>query len=94
MNPENRVVNLGAVATNGGFRLVRAGGALELTPLPAGAAFTARIRWQALPWKVQQPKDAEALDQDGRVIKRVPLTISGGEIQLTCEPDVFAYRFR
>lgn len=92
MNPDNRVVTFGAISTNGGLRLVRAGEALELTPLPAGSAFTARIRWQGLPWKLKEPKEAEAVDQDGRILRRVPLKMSEGEIQLTCQPDVFTYR--
>ena len=94
MNPEGRVVTIGSISTNGGFRLARSGELLELMPLPASPAFTAGIRWQALPWKLKQPKEAEAVDQEGRVLRRVPVKMSEGEIQLTCEPDAFAYRLR
>jgi hypothetical protein len=88
------VVTIGSISTNGGFRLVRTGELLELTPLPSSPAFTARIRWQALPWKLKEPKEAEVVDQDGRVLRRVPVKMSAGELQLTCEPDAFAYRLR
>ncbi len=94
MNPDNKVVAFGAVFTNGAVRLTRAGDALVLTPLPNSPAFTLRLRWAQLPWKLAEPKDAEALDQEGRVLRRVPLESRAGEIQLTCEPDVFAYRLR
>ena len=92
MNPENRMVTFGALSTNGAFRLVRAGEVLELTPLPLSPAFTVRIRWQELPWKLNEPRAAEAFDEDGRLLRRLPLEKSGGEIQLTCEPGVFVYR--
>ena len=94
MNPEGRVVSFGAVSTNGGLRLALAGEVLEVTPLPAGLSFTARIRWSDLPWKLREPKEVEAVDQDGRVVQRQPVSLSGGEVQLTCEPAIFAYRFR
>jgi hypothetical protein len=94
MNPDGRVVTFGAVSTNGGLRLSLEGGVLQLTPLPAGLPFTARIRWSDLPWKLPEPKEAEAVDQDGRVVRRQPVSLSGREIQLACEPGVFAYRFR
>ena len=94
MNPEGRVVTFEAVSTNGGFRLVHAGETLELTPLPSSPAFTARIRWQKLPWKLKEPEEAEAVDKDGRVLRRVPLKTIKGEIELTCEPNLFAYRLR
>jgi hypothetical protein len=94
MNPENRIVTFGAISTNGGFRLARAGQALELTPLPFSSAFTARLRWADLPWKLAEPKEAEAIAEDGRTLRRVPVRKSGDQIELTCEPDVFQYRLQ
>lgn len=93
MNPEARVITFGAVGTNGGFRLSHAGDAVELTPLPNSPSFTVNIRWQDLPWKVREPKEAAALDENGAVLRRVPLQKSGTEIQLVTDPEVFAYRF-
>lgn len=94
MNPENRMVTFGAVSTNGGFRLARAGQVLELTPLPFSPAFTVRIRWADLPWKLREAKEAEAVGEDGQVLRRVPIRKSGDEVELTCEPDVFQYRLQ
>ena len=92
MNPDGRVVAFGAVSTNGGVRLTRTGNALELMPLPQSPSFTVRIRWQQLPWRLAQPKELTAVDQEGRVLRRQAIKLTAGEIQLTCEPDVFAYR--
>ena len=94
MNPGGRVLAFGAVSTNGGFRLTRAGDFLELTPLPNSASFTVNIRWRDLPWKLREPKEAEAVDESGRVLRRTPLEKSAGGIRFTTEPDVFSYRFR
>jgi hypothetical protein len=94
MNPGNRMVKIGAVTTNGAFRLALAGTALELTPLPLSPAFTARIPWRDLPWKLDEPTQVESMDEEGRVLRRVPVGKAGGEIHLTSEPGVFSYRFR
>jgi hypothetical protein len=94
MNPDGRVVTFGPVSTNGGFRLTRTAEALELTPLPYSPAFKVNIRWRDLPWKLAAPKEVEALNEDGTVMRRVPVAIANGEIQLTSEPDVFCYRIR
>jgi hypothetical protein len=94
MNPSGRVLNVGAVSTNGGFRLTRDGDVVELTPLPNSPSFTANIRWQDLPWKSREPKEVEAIDESGKVLRQTPLEKRGGEIHLTTEPDVFAYRLR
>ncbi len=92
MNPDGRVVSFGALSTNGGFRLVRAGDGLELTPLPSSPSFTASIRWRDLPWKLAGPKEMEAVDEDGRVLRRAPVGMTNGEVRITSEPDVFSYR--
>ncbi len=93
MNPDGRVLTFGALSTNGGFRLSRTAGGIQLTPLPDSPAFTVNIRWQDLPWKVREPKEAEALDENGTVLRRIALEKSGSEIHLTTDPEVFAYRF-
>lgn len=94
MNPEGKPVSFNAVTSNGGFRLAREGDAVTLTPLPASIRFEARLRWKELPWKSAEPIQAEALDENGTVIGKVKLEKSAGELVLTCEPDVFAYRLR
>ncbi|MGQ9633986.1 MAG: hypothetical protein ACUVXB_07030 [Bryobacteraceae bacterium] len=92
MNPEGCVVDFGPVTTNGGLRLLPNGRALELISLPNSPAFQVRLRWRELPWKLAQPKEVEAVDEEKRTLGRMPVQITGGEIQLTCEPNVFAYR--
>jgi hypothetical protein len=94
MNPAGKPMAFGAVTTNGGFRLMRAREALEVTPLPNSPAFTARLRWKELPWQLAEPKEAEALNESGQVIRRVALAKEGAEIVLACEPGVFSYRLR
>jgi hypothetical protein len=94
MNPSGRVVAFGALSTNGGFRLVPVGGALELLPLPSSPSFTAIIRWRDLPWKLSAPKQIEAIDKDGQVLRAVPVAITNGEVLITAEPDAFSYRIR
>lgn len=94
MNPDNKLVSFGAVTTNGGFRLGPEGGAIQLTPLPSSPRFQARIRWSELPWKVGEPKQAESLGENGKVVGAAPLRQENGEIVLDCEPGVFAYRLR
>ena len=92
MNPDHRVVAFGALSTNGGFRLARGVGGLELTPLPFSPSFTVSIRWRDLPWKFAGPKEMEAVDEDGRVLRRAPVRMTGGEVRIDTEPDVFSYR--
>jgi hypothetical protein len=92
MNPDGRVVSFGAISTNGGFRLVHSRGGLELTPLPNGPSLTVSLRWKDLPWKMAAPREIEAVDEDGRVLRRMPVTMSGREVRITSEPDVFCYR--
>ena len=94
MNPEGREVTFGAVSTNGAVRITDAGDALEVTPLPFSPAFKVRLRWHDLPWKLNAPKEVEALDETGGVLRRMPVDRNGEEILLTCESDVFSYRLR
>ena len=94
MNPESRMVAFGALSTNGAFRLVHTGEVLELTPLPLSPEFAVRIRWGELPWRLNEPSEAEVFDEDGLLLRRLPLEKSDGEIQLTCEPGAFVYRLR
>jgi hypothetical protein len=94
MNPENKVIGFGGVATNGGVRLTRDGDALMVTPLPSSPHFVLRLDWDSLPWKVAEAREAEALDEDGRVLWRSPITKEGSRVVLSCDSGVFAYRVR
>jgi hypothetical protein len=94
MNPEGREVDFGAVATNGGVRLTRSEGVLEVTPLPNGTPFTLDIRWQDLPWKLAAPQSIETISEDGRVVATAAAALTNGRLKFACQPDVFAYRIR
>lgn len=74
-----------------GFRLTRDG---TLTPLPESGTFRARIDFGTLPWPMNPAREAEALDEDGNVLRRLPLNLQEGSAILECDPAVFAYRLR
>jgi hypothetical protein len=84
----------GRSAATGAFRLTKEGEALVVTPLPESARFTARVRWNSLPWKLREPREAEAIDEAGKVLRRIPVQGQNGEVALDCDPAVFAYRLR
>ncbi len=92
LNPEGKEIDFGGVRTNGACRLTIDGDALLVVPLPDSPDFVLRIRWDALPWRLGRPKAAQALKENGEVIKEVDLREEGGEIILHCEKGVFAYR--
>jgi hypothetical protein len=95
MNAERKPVAFPCgVTTNGAARLDIENGALRVTPLPGSPAFTLRMKWAELPWKLAEPSQAEALDEEGKAIKTVPLAKERGEIVMQGEAEAFAYRFR
>jgi len=94
MNPAGEVISFGAISTNGAARLTREGERLVVTPLPDGPYFVLSIDWADLPWTMVEPNRLEAVDEDDRVLWSVPVSIQDGQIEFTCEPGVFAYRFR
>jgi hypothetical protein len=79
---------------SGGYRLSRDGDSAVLTPLPDSGAFTVRIRWADLPWKLAEPRAAEAIDEKGRVVRRIDMRRENGEIVVGVEAGVFAWRLR
>ncbi|MGW8180899.1 MAG: hypothetical protein ACWGQW_19385, partial [bacterium] len=94
MNPEGKLISFGAVSTNGGARLTREGDSLVVTPLPEGPYFVLSVDWAGLPWTFAETEHVEAIDEDQRVLWTVPVSMEEGRVRLTCEPGVFAYRFR
>ena len=80
--------SIGDLSTTGALRLTREGAATLLIPLPASTAF--EVRRKTTP-PVSQ---AEALNENGDVIRSVPLDSSNGATILHVEPGVFAYRLR
>jgi hypothetical protein len=82
------------VITAGGCRLTRQGSALLVAPLPApaGAKFTARLRWAALPWPLPKPAHVETLSEDGKVLSRQPLRREGEQWVIECPAEAYACR--
>jgi hypothetical protein len=81
-------------AYDGAVRVTRVGDAVQVTPLPDSPRFTARLDWSALPWKLGEPSEAEALDERETVIRRLPVRREGGRVVVECERGVFAYRLK
>lgn len=72
-----------------GFRLTPGG---VVRPLPDSGKLTARIEAGSLPWSMKAPQAAEALDEDGKVLRQAPVENRNGVAILECEPGVFAWR--
>ncbi len=90
----NKPVSIGPITTDGGFRIERDADGARLIPLPGSRPFAVRLRWKDLRWTARAPRQAEALDENGRVLSRAESRSEGEELILTCEPNVFAYRLR
>ncbi|MEK7766872.1 MAG: hypothetical protein AAB368_11600, partial [bacterium] len=80
--------------TGGGCRIARDGDRCVVTPLPEGGPFTVELRWPELPWRLPSPRLAEAVDEDGTVLREVPLARAGDTVTLACDGKDFAYRVR
>ena len=65
-----------------------------LTPLPESGQLAVRIDFAGLPWSASPPREAEALGEDGNILRRLSLTRQNGSTVLECDPAVFGYRFR
>lgn len=85
---EGKPVRFDTIETSGALRLTRQGDALLVAPLPSGSAFDLRMKTGL------KPVSTEALDENGNVLRAAPFRFEDGELVLTCESDVFAYRIR
>lgn len=93
-NARGQSVSLGALETSGACRLSPEGEALRVTAAPDSGAFRVLLRWSQLPWKLPEPRQAEALDESGNVLNTAPLGRVNGDFLLDYAPGVFAYRLR
>ena len=78
----------------GEYRVARAAGGIEVTPLPSGPAFEARIDTRDLPWKIGEPKTAEVVDETGHVLRSEPIALAGGVVTLHFDAGAFGCRLR
>ncbi|MGA3328305.1 MAG: hypothetical protein ABSF45_27970, partial [Terriglobia bacterium] len=81
-------------AQAGAYRLTKAAEGLVCTPLPDSGRLSVRIRWSELPWKLKEPRTAQALDEAGKVLRSVPVKAANGIVVLDCDPAAFAYMLR
>lgn len=91
VNPRGRLSDFGDIETAGACRLTLEGRAIHVTALPGNDPFTVKLRWNRLPWKVAEPRQAQALDEGGRVVGRAPVGRDGDAIVLKYQAGVFAY---
>lgn len=94
LNTEGKALTFadGAITSDGACRFSREGDRLLITPLPDSLAFTVRVRWDRLPWRLPTPKQVEALDEDGKVLETVALEEEDSRVLLYCQPGTFAYK--
>jgi hypothetical protein len=93
-NPQGKPVDFGGVITSGGCRLSCEDKSLWITPLPqkSGPTFTARLRWDRLPWSLAVPGHVEALGIDGKVLSRTAVHRQQGLVLIDGPAEAFAYR--
>jgi hypothetical protein len=94
VNPRGRLSDFGDITTAGACRLTVEDGTVHVTALPGNDAFTMKLRWSRLPWKIPEPGRAIALDETGRVLSRVALSRDSDGIVLKYKAGVFAYRLQ
>lgn len=94
VNGRGTAAAAGGVTTAGAARVTRENDAIVVTPLPESGRITVTLDQAALPWKVAQLSGAEALDEQGRVLRSATLKKDANKASLDCEPDVFAYRLK
>ncbi len=92
VNGRGAEADFGAVRTAGACRLMPDKRGLLVTAAPEGGRFELRIRADRLPWKSAQPRQAEALGENGEVRSTVPLRREAGDVILDYDGGVFAYR--
>ena len=90
----NEEVTLGAVTTNGAFRLELGDAESRLTPLPDSGRFQVRLRWKDIAGAGKRPTKWEAVNEEGKRVREGALATQGDGVALECEPGVFQYRLK
>jgi len=78
----------------GEYRVARGAGGIDVTPLPFGSPFEARIDTRDLPWKIGEPKTADVVDEAGRVLRSEPVALEGGVVTVRFDGAAFGWRLR
>ena len=92
-NPDGKIVDFGAVRTNGAFRLTRDNEGMTLTPLPAEGAFAVEIAVTKIAGRgVASIRKVAALDESGKTVAPVDFTYARGKLSFEADGTAFAYR--
>lgn len=83
---------LNSRAEMGGFRATRDGSNMQLTLLPDSGPVQLRFQWGQLPWKLPLARQAQVLDEDGKVLRDAQIAVKDGWVSFTSDPGVFGYR--
>ena len=91
LNLSREVIDFGAAATDGSFRLLRS--ERLVVPAPKSASFRVVLRMAALGFD-PVVTSVEALAQDGCSAGEVRYSVKGDSLTFDTAPGVFAYRLR
>jgi len=92
LNAESKLIDFGAIRTNGAFRLLHGGSEWRLLPLQGSLPFTAEIDLKALGAQEKQVVSVEGLTQDGEKLSDEQFTGDGGKVALDLSAEAFSYR--
>jgi len=76
----------------GEYRVTHGDAGIEVTALPSGRAFDARIDTRHLPWKTGELKTAEVMDEAGRALRSEAVALADGVVTLHFDAASFGWR--
>ena len=93
MNVLGRMVNFGAISTDGAFRLVRVDDNVwDLIPLPGSRAFAADISLEVFGSVYLKGKDVQVIDPISDASQKPAWSVEGATFRIQCDGRAFAYR--
>ena len=93
-NLEGKVVNFGAITTNGAFRLLHAGSEWKLLPLQGSLPFRADLNLAGLGAKGRRLASVEGITQEGKPLGAVAFAQEGDVVKMDLDAKAFGYRLR
>jgi len=94
LNVEGKVLDFGAVATNGAFRLRHRGNEWELVPLPNSSAFKVELHLDRLSAPERKVRSIIAVDKDGKAAPETAFQQDGQTVRFSTDGKAFAYRIQ
>ena len=93
VNVLGRMVNFGAISTDGAFRLVRVDDNVwDLIPLPGSRAFAADISLEVFGSVYLKGKDVQVIDPISDASQKPAWSVEGATFRIQCDGRAFAYR--